>query len=144
MDWEVSDETAPFWAAAADGRLTVQRCPDTGRLIWPPRPMSPWGSRRAPEWTDVSGHGRIWSYIVPHPPVLPDFADVAPYNVIVVEMDEDPTIRMVGNLVAGDGASINSVDPSTITIGEPVEAVFDEEVTKGRRLVRWIRASDLG
>ena len=50
-------------------------------------------------WEPTSGRGRIWSFIVPHPPLLPAFAEVAPYNAIVVELDEDPTIRFVGNLV---------------------------------------------
>ena len=36
------------------------------------------------------GRGRIWSYVFPHPPLLPDYAAQAPYNVIVVELAERP------------------------------------------------------
>ncbi len=42
-------EALPFFEATARGELRVQRCVDTGRLIFPPRPMSPWGERREPE-----------------------------------------------------------------------------------------------
>ena len=87
----------------------------------------------------MSGRGRVWSYVVPHPPLLPAFAEVAPYNVIVVELDEDPLIRLVGNLLEGADGAINDVDPSTIHIGEPVQVVFQpagEDVT----LPRWVRA----
>jgi uncharacterized OB-fold protein len=134
----LAEEALPHWEGTRDGRLVVQRCPDTGRLIWPPRPMSPFGSRRKPEWVGVSGRGRIWSFVVPHPPLLPGFTEVAPYNVILVELDEDPTIRVVGNLLAHEGAALDSVDPSTIEIGAPVRAVFGDEFGAGYRLVRWV------
>jgi hypothetical protein len=89
-------------------------------------------------WERTSGRGRIWSFIVPHPPLLPAFGAVAPYNAIVVELDEAPTIRYVGNLVATGDGEINEIDPSTITIGEAVRVVFHriEDVT----LPRWVRA----
>ena len=77
----------------------------------------------------MSGAGTIWSFVVPHPPLLPAYAELAPYNVIVVALDEDPTIRFVGNLVAGPDGPINEIDPATIAIGEPVEVVF----SPGRR-----------
>jgi uncharacterized OB-fold protein len=66
----------------------------------------------------------VWSYVVPHPPLLPAYAELAPYNVIVVALDEDPTLRMIGNLVTGPDGAINEIDPATIVIGEAVEVVF--------------------
>ncbi|MBV9253887.1 MAG: hypothetical protein JO054_06630, partial [Actinobacteria bacterium] len=54
-------------------------------------------------------------------------------------LDEDPTIRMVGNLVVSEGAPINSVDPATIEIGESVRVVF-ERVADDVVLPRWVRA----
>ena len=62
----------------------------------------------------------------------------APYNVIVVELDEDPTIRLVGNLVTGADGEINEIDPHQIQIGEPVEAVF-APMADDCSLVRWVR-----
>lgn len=90
-------------------------------------------------WEPTSGRGRIWSYIVPHPPLLPAFAEVAPYNAIIVELEDDPSIRFVGNLVTGPDGPIGEIDPATIRIGEPVEVVFHriDDVT----LPRWIRPS---
>ena len=88
----------------------------------------------------MSGRGAVWSYVVPHPPLLPAFMPVAPYNVIVVALDEDPTIRLVGNLVTAPDGEINEIDPATIRIGEPVTVVFHpvgDEIT----MPRWVRAS---
>ena len=59
---------------------------------------------------------------------------------VVVELEEDPLLRMVGNLVEGPDAPINSVDPSTIRIGEPVQVVF-QRVAGDVALPRWVRAS---
>jgi uncharacterized OB-fold protein len=75
-------------------------------------------------WEPLSGRGTIWSFVVAHPPLLPAYQELAPYNVIVVTLDEDPSLRMVGNLVARPDGPINEIDPKTIKIGEPVKVVF--------------------
>lgn len=123
----INEENEVFWQGARLGELRVQRCSDTRRLIFPPRLLSPWGRHLAPEWVAVSGRGAIWSYVVPHPPLLPYFSERAPYNVILVALAEDPTIRLVGNLVARPGGELNEVAPETIEIGAPVRVVFDPD-----------------
>ncbi len=117
-------EDAGFWEGVSEGELRVQACSACGRLRFPPRPMCPSCRSFQRNWRVVSGKGTVWSFAVPHPPLLPAYAALAPYNVIVVSLSEDDTIRMVGNLVEGSGAAINSVDPETIRIGEPVEVVY--------------------
>jgi uncharacterized OB-fold protein len=134
---EIDDDNRPFWEGALRGELRVQRCAETGRLIFPPRPMSPFGPHTRPEWTTVSGRGSIWSFVVPHPPLLPQFGALAPYNVVVVALEEDPRIRLVGNLVAREGGGINEVDPTHIEIGAPVRVVF-ERVSDDVALPRWL------
>jgi uncharacterized OB-fold protein len=136
----VDEVNEPFWEGARRGELRVQQCAETGRLIFPPRPMSPWSPHTEPTWTRVSGRGTIWSFVVPHPPLLPQFAALAPYNVILVALDEDPRVRLVGNLVRSAGAAINEVDPRAIEIGAPVRVVF-ERVSDEFHLPRWV-ASD--
>jgi uncharacterized protein len=129
--------TSEFWLGCARGELLVQACAACGARRMPPRPMCPQCRSTDVTWEATSGRGRIWSFIVPHPPLLPAFGEVAPYNTIVVELEEDPTIRFVGNLVASADGEINEIDPSTITIGEPVQVVFHQidDVT----LPRWVR-----
>ena len=134
------ESSAPFWAAGRAGELRIQACAGCGRLRMPPRPMCPWCRSMEAEWRLMSGRGTLWSYAVPHPPLLPAFAEVAPYNVVVVALDEDPTIRLVGNVVAEPGAPLNSVDPATLVIGEPVQVAF-ETVADDVALPRWVRAS---
>ncbi len=134
----VDADAAPFWEATRRGELCVQRCRDTGRLIFPPRTLSPWGSHAEPEWTTLSGRGTIWSFVVPHPPLLPPFSALAPYNVIVVALEEDPRVRLVGNLVAAPGGAINEVDAASLEIGAPVRVAF-EPISDQIALPRWVR-----
>jgi len=120
----VDDDGAPFWEYAAQGELRVQTCADCAEPRFPPRPCCPHCQSFASEWRPVSGRGRVWSYVVPHPPLLPDYAELAPYNVIVVELADAPRIRLVGNLVTGPDAPLNSLPPDRIRIGARVQVVF--------------------
>lgn len=128
---------APFWEATLRGELAVQRCSDCGRLRFPPRPMCPDCRSLEHQWTALSGRGRVWSFVVPHPPLLPYFQKLAPYNVVLVELEEDPRIRMVGNLVPRPDAEINEFDPAAIRIGMPVRAVF-RRVAEDVALLQWV------
>jgi uncharacterized OB-fold protein len=63
--------------------------------------------------------------------------------VVLVELDDDPTIRVVGNVVESADARLGSVDPHTITIGMPVRVVFPEPLDDGEGpvvLPRWVPA----
>ena len=136
---DLGDETAaPFWEGCARGELLVQACASCGLRRMPPRPMCARCRSIEVRWEPTSGRGRVWSFIVAHPPLLPAFAAVAPYNSIVVELEEDPMIRYCGNLVVSADGEINEIDPATLTIGEPVSVVFHQidDVT----LPRWARA----
>ncbi|GAA3060296.1 Zn-ribbon domain-containing OB-fold protein [Streptomyces glomeratus] len=127
------EDGAPFWEYAGRGELRVQACADCGELRFPPRPCCPHCRSFASEWRKVSGKGRIWSYVVPHPPLLPAYAARAPYNVVVVELAEAPCIRLVGNLVAADGAPLDSIPPDRVRIGTRVQVVFGAD-----GLPRWV------
>jgi uncharacterized OB-fold protein len=60
-------------------------------------------------------------------------------NVVVVTLDEDPTLRLVGNLVTSAEGAIGEVDPAAIEIGAPVRVVF-APLTDEVALPRWVRA----
>ena len=130
--------TRGFWEGTAKGELRVERCGECGRRRMPPRPMCPACQSLERDWETMSGRGTIWSFVVPHPPLLPAYAELAPYNAIIVSLDEDPSLRFVGNLVASPDGPINEIDPNTIQIGEPVRVVFQQ--VEDVHLPRWLRA----
>ncbi len=128
---------APFFAASGRGELRIQACVSCGRLRHPPRPVCPWCRSFEREWRLMSGRGVVWSFVVPHPPLLPAYAEVAPYNVVVVELEDDPSVRLVGNVVASADATLNSVDPAAVSIGMTVQVVFPP-ADDGVVLPRWV------
>ena len=113
---------APFFAAAKERRLVVQRCARCGSLRFPPRELCTSCLSTAVEWAEVSGRGEIFSFNVMHQVYHPAFATEVPYAVVVVKLAEGP--KMTSNMVdcpVGD-----------IRIGMPVEVVFEtvsEEIT---------------
>jgi uncharacterized OB-fold protein len=134
------DEVAgPFWAGTAAGELRYQTCADCGRYRHPPRPMCPYCRSLADTWVAAKGTGTIWSFVIAHPPLLPDYAEQAPYNVAVITLDEDPGLRMVGNVVRTVDGPIGELGPDDLTIGDPVRVVFPEPVD-GVVIPRWVPA----
>lgn len=130
-------ETAPFWAGCAAGELRVQACASCGRRRMPPRPMCPACNSFDDRWDLMSGRARVWSVVIPHPPLLPAYGDQAPYNVVVVELDDDPSIRFVGNVVAEADARLDSIDPHRVEIGDPLQVTFSH-VADDVWLPQWV------
>ena len=126
---EPDDQSAPFWEAAAHRQLVVQRCASCAAVRHPPRPMCPVCGSFQQTWDPASGRGRVWSWIVCHPPVLPAFEDNVPYNVVVVELEEG--VRMIGNLLG--------VPNRDIAEGMDVVVEF-EDAGEGVVLPQWKRA----
>jgi len=116
--------TRPFWEGCKEQRLLVQQCPETNRLIFPPQYRSPWAPLLKPLWTQVSGRGTLWSAAQPHPPLVEPFASLAPYNIVVVSLEDDPRVRMVGNLVAEAGGGINALSWERLRPGLLLEVEF--------------------
>jgi acetyl-CoA acetyltransferase/uncharacterized OB-fold protein len=108
----VTDDTAVFWDAAAQGRMVAQACSDCGRLRHPPRPMCPYCHSLRSEPRELSGKGTLYSYGILHHPQHPAFD----YPVLGALVDLDEGIRLVTNLV--------DVDVAAIRIGMRVEATF--------------------
>ncbi|MFB6635538.1 Zn-ribbon domain-containing OB-fold protein [Streptomyces sp. NPDC056362] len=132
----IDEDGAPFWEFTARGELRIQACAACGELRFPPRPCCPRCRSFDSEWRLMSGRGRIWSYVLPHPPLLPDYAAQAPYNAVLVELADAPRIRLAGNVVADADAPLNSVDPARLRIGAPVRIAFTE--IDGVSVPRWL------
>ena len=56
---------------------------------------------------------------------------------ILVALEEDPTVRLVGNLVASQDGAIDELDPQSIEIGAPVRVVF-QRVNDEIAMPRWV------
>jgi uncharacterized OB-fold protein len=122
------EATAPFWEGCRRGELRMQRCAECARFRFPPRPMCPRCLSFAAEWAPVSGEGSIYSFVICHPPVLPAFETQVPYAVALVELAEDPSLRLLGGVL--------DTPPDRLRIGQRVRVDF-EEVADGVVLPQW-------
>jgi len=107
--------TTPFWQAARERRLVIQRCTACGRLRWPPEIACYECGSLEHEWVQMSGRAALYTWTVAHPPLLPYFQQRAPWPIAVVQLDEGP--RLVTN--------ITGIDPERYEIGMPLEADFE-------------------
>ncbi len=92
----VTEETAPFWDAAREGRVVVERCTACGAHGFPPRGICRSCRGREMEWVEVTGPGVVYSYTVNHQRWLPDLE--VPYTVALVDLPAHPGVRIAGRL----------------------------------------------
>jgi uncharacterized protein len=107
---------APYWDGLKRHELRLQGCQDCGTVWYPPAPFCPGCWSRQVLWQTLSGRGKVNAWVVFHQTYFASFTADVPYNVAEVELDEGP--RLLTNLVA--------VENDAITMGMPVEIVFDD------------------
>lgn len=111
-----TDEAQPFFDALKAHRLVIQRCATCGALQHPPRAMCGRCQSMTFNWAEMSGRGVVYSYVVTHQAVHPALVGHTPLATVEVELAEGP--HVTSNLV--------DVSPEDVTIGTPVEVVFEE------------------
>jgi hypothetical protein len=130
---EENPVTAPFWQAAREHRLLLQRSKKTGRYVFYPRAVSPFGANDELEWVEASGRGAVYTFTIARRPTAPQWAAEVPYVIAIVELEEG--VHMTANIV--------ECDPETVRIGLPVEACF-VDVTPTVTLVQFRPAPATG
>jgi uncharacterized OB-fold protein len=113
---QITNDTSAFWQGGEAGRLMIHRCGACQRFFHPPAPICPsCGSLDvAPQAT--SGRGRIATYTINHQAWKPELA--APYVVAIVELDDQPGLRLLSNVVG--------LPPDQVRIGMPVQVTFEQ------------------
>ncbi len=111
----LTPQTEPFWTGGANGELRILRCETCGHWIHPPAPVCPVDLSRDVQAQPVSGRGTVHSFTVNHQPWNPEVP--TPYVIVLVELEEQPGLRVLSNLVG--------VDPDDAAIGMPVRVRFE-------------------
>ncbi len=114
-------ETQHFWDGCQRGELILQRCKDTGKAYFPPRPFSPFTGSKNIETFKASGRGVLYSYVINHRPAK-GFENEAPYAIAVVRLDEG--VNMMTNIVECEQT------PEALQLDMPVEVVFEQITDK--------------
>lgn len=92
--------TEEFWAACADGRLTIQQCEDCGHSQMYPRPYCLQCESDAVKMVGASGEGTIYAVTTIRIPVIDELPP--PYQLALVDLAEGP--RLLTNIVGESGS----------------------------------------
>ena len=111
--------TRPFWKSAAEGRLSVPRCAQCGRLHWTPAPRCPQCSSDALKWQTVSGRGRLIGWTTVHLDVLPGVPP--PFTLCAVELNEQQGLIL--------SALVDSSQGATLKLGSEAQIEFEPPAT---------------
>ena len=106
----------PFWDGAKRHELMLQTCSACGHVRFPPSARCSRCLSAAYAWSQASGRGKVWSWIVMWQRYFAAFERDIPYNVAYVELEEGP--RLMTNLVG--------VENEAIYCEMPVEVVFED------------------
>ena len=114
----IDDLTRPFWDAATEHRLVIQRCQDCRHFNHPPRPVCDACHSETLTFEQVSGRGTIYSFSVMYQPNVAGFGDELPYLNILIELEEQPQLFLVSYLPA--------VQREQVRVDGKVEVYFED------------------
>ena len=110
--------TKPFWDAAKQGVLALQRCQSCGHFQHPPYATCVNCMSIDLKFEPVSGKGAIYAYTIMYHTGDKRFASAVPYASIIVELDDAPGALMAGNLLEAPYTEAK--------VGRRVEVVFQQ------------------
>lgn len=108
-------DTQQFWDACLRDELVLQKCTACGALRHPPSPICPECLDDRHEWIPASGRGTVYTFVVVRQSLAKGWDELIPYVVAVIDLEEGP--KFLTDLI--------NVDPHDVTIGMPVEVIFE-------------------
>ena len=127
----IPDEISkPYWDACNEDRLVMQACKTCDLMHYPPkRACDNCGSGDNLEWRQVSGRGRVHGYGVMYDCRVRALQGDQPFNIALVELEEDPAILMYSHL---PGTPVDNVP-----VGATVQVEFEVTPTTGQKVPEW-------
>jgi len=107
-------ETEPFWEAANDGVLLLQKCADCGGVQYHYRALCSFCMSDRVDDFPSAGRGTVWTYSVVYRNSTPGYSEKLPYVVALVELEGG--VKVVTNIIG--------CDPEAVTFGTEVELTF--------------------
>lgn len=132
----VPDErSAPYWAAAAEGRLVIARCSRCRAFTHPPDLTCPHCRHTDPAFVfePVSGRGFVRTWTVVRQSFLVGFEDDLPFVLVDVELEEQSDLRIIGRLADGPAVGLR--------VGDSVVVSF-EQLAPGVAVPSFVLAGD--
>ena len=112
-EWDIA---RPFWEGCRARELRMPRC-RCGTYVWYPQPRCPRCRSDQIVWGRVSGDATLFTWTTVYRSFVPGHQARVPYLTGLVELVEDPTLRMATFLVGFEGL--------TRSLGLPVRVDFE-------------------
>jgi len=109
-------ESLLYWQAAREHRLALPKCEDCQKFWFPPSRTCPHCLSANFSFQNVTGKGKIFSFVTFHRVYRPAFTNDVPYVVTLIELDEGP--RLLSNIMG--------VTHDQVKCEMRVEVVFDD------------------
>jgi uncharacterized OB-fold protein len=109
-------ESLPYWQAAREHRLALPKCDECQKFWFPPSRTCPHCLSTKFSFQNVSGKGKVFSFVTFHRVYRPAFTNDVPYVVALIELDEGP--RLLSNIMG--------VTHDQVKCEMRVEVVFDD------------------
>lgn len=113
---QITDINRYFWCGGAEGRLHILRCGACATWIHPYAARCPACASAEVAPQPVSGAGTVVGFTVNHQPWVPGLA--VPYVVAIVELAEQPNLRLMTNMPRTPIADVH--------VGMPVTLFFEQ------------------
>ncbi|MCU1624324.1 MAG: hypothetical protein JWL79_3169 [Frankiales bacterium] len=120
----IEDEHRPWWDAAREGRLLIQRCEACSTAFLYPRPFCPACWSQHVTWENASGRATLYTWSVVRSNDLPPFRDRVPYVAALVDLAEGP--RLMTNVV--------ECAPEQLVVGQSLELVWHQDPEAGEAI----------
>jgi len=114
----VGDATSQFfWDGCQQDQLLIQQCNNCGIYTHWPRPMCRHCLSFDLSPKQVSGRGTVYTFTICRQSFHPWFHDKLPYVLAVIELVEQPGLRLVSNII--------DIPVDDVRVGMEVEVHFD-------------------
>jgi len=140
---DLDGENVTYFKHCSEHDFHLQKCDDCSLLRYPPTSGCPWCSSPKSTWTKVEAKGEVHSYNEVHHAIQPAFKAVAPYMLLLVDLDtqkgsptEDDALRVAANLMTADGKFAPPDMVKKVGIGTRVRMVF-VDVADGLSIPQW-------
>jgi len=110
---ETNTWSEPYWEAAREEKLLLQKCSDCAKHIFYPRLLCPECFSDNIEWVEASGKGKVYTYTVVTNNAPSIFLKDMPYVIAIVRLDEG--VQMLTNIVDCDHEKLACDMPVEVT-----------------------------
>lgn len=129
-----TQDNHPFWDAADQHEMVLQKCNNCGHYAHPPGPSCATCGSQDLTWEQLGSDVKasIYTYVISYRPFLPGFQDDLPLIIAQAALEQVPEVKIMCNLL--------ECKAEDVYVGKPVKMIW-QDVTEDRALPQWVAAT---